>query len=57
MWNYYTDEASDSAYKIDNNDTTINNKKTTTSKSFEYKIKIIGSTPRHRSCCSIKIFE
>ena len=41
----------------------IDNSKTATRKSLEYKTKIIGRTPvdnnniRHRCCCSIKIFE
>ena len=42
LWNYYGDEINDSANE--NNDTDnygINNNKTTTSKSFEYKTKII----------------
>ena len=47
---------------IDGNNTAsnyrINNSKTITSRSFEYKTKIIGSTPDgHISCCSIKTFE
>ena len=41
LWNYYRDKVNDSA----NNDNNINNNKTTTSKSFEHKTKIIGSTP------------
>ena len=44
LWNYYRDKINDSAYE--NNDANhyrVNNK-TTTSKSFEYKTKIIGST-------------
>ena len=45
LWNYYRDEVNDSANKIDDNDNNINNNKTTTSKSFEHKTKIIGSTP------------
>ena len=45
LWNYYRDEVNDAANE--NNDAgnyRINNKKTT-NKSFEYKTKIIGSTP------------
>ena len=42
LWNYYRDEVNDSADKTDNNDNMINNNKTTTSKSFKYKTKIIG---------------
>ena len=46
LWNYYRDEVNDS--DDENNDANnfrINNNKTTTSKSFEYKTKLIGSTP------------
>ena len=45
-WNYYRDKINDSANE--NNDTNnyrVNNNKTITSKSFEYKTKIIGRTP------------
>ena len=41
LWNYYRDEVNDSANEIDDNDNNDNNGKTTTSKSFEYKTKII----------------
>ena len=46
FWNYYRDKINNYANK--NNDAInyrINNNKTTTSKSFEYKVKIIGRTP------------
>ena len=45
LWSYYRDEVNDHANE--NNDPgryRINNKKTATSKSFEYKTKITGST-------------
>ena len=45
LWNYYKDEVNDSANE--SNDTSnfrINNAKTPTSKSFEYKTKLIGSS-------------
>ena len=45
LWNSYRDEVKYSANEIDDNDNQINSNKTTTSKSFEYKTKIIGSTP------------
>ena len=42
LWNYYRDEINRSAKENnDANDYRINNNKTTTSKSFEYKTKII----------------
>ena len=59
LWTYYRDEINGDANENVNN--RINNNKTTTSKSFEYKTKLIGNTPDHnnrrRSCCSMKIFE
>ena len=48
MWNYYRDEVND--FASENNDANnfrINNNKTTTSKSFEYKTKLNGSTPNN----------
>ena len=50
LWNYYRDKVNDDANK--NNDAgnyRINNIKTTTSKSFEYKTKIIGRTSESNS--------
>ena len=46
LWNFYKDQVNDSANEIDDNYNKINNGKTTTSKSFEYKTKIIRSTPK-----------
>ena len=43
LWNYYRDEVNhDDNYRI-------NNSKTTASKSFEYKTKLIGSKPDNNS--------
>ena len=50
LWNYYVDEVNNDANK--NNDAAnyrINNNKTTTTKSFEYKSKIIGNKPDNNS--------
>ena len=50
LWSYYRHEVNDSAYE--NNDADnyrINNNKTTTSKSFEYKTIITGKTPINAS--------
>ena len=50
LGNYYRDEVNDAANE--NNDVgnyRINNEKTTMSKPFEYKTKIIGSTPANSS--------
>ena len=43
LWSYYRDEVIDSANEMDDNNK-INSKKKPTSKSFEFKAKIIGST-------------
>ena len=43
LWSYYRDEVIDSANEMDDNNK-INSEKKPTSKSFEYKAKIIGST-------------
>ena len=50
LWNYYRGEVNDSANE-DNaaNIYRINNNKTATSKSFEYKTKIIGSISNNNS--------
>ena len=46
LYNYYRNEINDDAIENDNaNDKRIKNNKTITSKSFEYKTKIIGKTP------------
>ena len=53
MWNYYRDEINDDATENDNNNNNNNNNRInnniTTSKSFEYKTKIIGSTPNNNN--------
>ena len=43
--NYYRDEINDYMNENDANNNRINNNKTIASKSFEYKTKLIGSTP------------
>ena len=45
LWNYYRDEVNDAANENNDDDYRINNEKTITSKSFEYKTKLIGSMP------------
>ena len=63
FWNYYRDEVKDDKNENDNRNNIINNNKTITSQSFEYKTKIERSTPNKNNildaqfCCSIKIFE
>ena len=58
FWNCYSDEKNEDKNKNDDNHMMINNNKITTSKSFEYKTKIIEGGPnniRRRRCCPIKI--
>ena len=43
--NYYRDEVNDDANKNNGDVYRIYNEKTATSKSFEYKTKVIGNTP------------
>ena len=54
LWNYYRDEVNDDANEIVV-DYKRNNRKTTATKFFEYKTKIIQkiNKNKHRSCCSI----
>ena len=47
-WNYYKDEVNDDEDENKNN-LRINNNKTTTSKSFEYKTQITRKTPDNES--------
>ena len=50
LWNYYRDEVNYSANENnDANNCRIKNNKATTSKSFEYKTNIIGSTLNNNS--------
>ena len=44
LWDYYRDDVNDDENEIDNDIYRINNNKTITNKSFEYKTKIIGRT-------------
>ena len=43
LWNYYRDEVNDDENENDDNANKINNNTTITSKSFEYKTKLIRS--------------
>ena len=60
LWNYHRDEMNDEANENNSNNNRINNNKTITSKSFEYKKKLIGSQPSDKDTLdrnySIKIF-
>ena len=49
LWNYYRDEVNGFSNEIDDNDSMINNNKTTTSKFFEYKTKITRITSNNNN--------
>ena len=55
LWDYYRDEVNDDANENSDADYRINNKKTTTSKSFVYKTKITGSTPNHNNVLNTEV--
>ena len=55
MWNYYRDEGNDDESENDNVNNIINNNKTITSKSFEYKTKIIGRIPADNNTLDVRI--
>ena len=52
-WNFYRDEVNDDANENINN--SINNNKTITNKCFEYKKKLIGSTPDDNNILDAKV--
>ena len=49
FWDYYRDKVNDNVNKNDTDNNKINNSKTRTKKYFEYKTKVIGSTPNSDS--------
>ena len=50
MWNYYSDGVNDSANEnIDAMKITMNNNKTKRGQPFDYKKKLVGSTPNNKS--------
>ena len=55
LWIYYRDEVNNSANEIDDNDNKRNNDKATTSKSFEYKTKMIGTKPNDNSRLNVEV--
>ena len=54
LWNYYRHEVIDDANENDDANNRINNNKTLASKSFEYKVKIIGSTPNNNNILDVE---
>ena len=55
LWNYYRNEVNDDANEIVAN-YRINNNKTTISRSFEYKTKVIKRTPANNNIFNTIIF-
>ena len=55
LWNYYRDEADDDANENDAANNRINKNKTTTSKSFEYKTKLIGNMPNNNNILDAEV--
>ena len=49
LWNYYRDEINDDVNENNVANNRINNSQTVTSKSFEYKTKLIGSMPSNNN--------
>ena len=56
LWNYYRDEINDNANENNAAHTKINNNKTITGKSFEYKTKLIGRTPNINNILNAEVF-
>ena len=55
LWSYYRDKVNDNAHENNADNYRINNSKTITSKSFEYKRKLIGSTPNDNNTLNADI--
>ena len=55
LWNYYRDEVDDDANENDAANNRINKDKTTTSKSFEYKTKLIGNMPNNNNILDAEV--
>ena len=55
LWNYYRDEVNDDENENNDEGNKGTNKKTIKTKSFEYKTKIIGSTPDNANRLNPKV--
>ena len=55
LWNYYRDELNDDTNGNNVDDYRIDNSKTVTSESFEYKTKIIGSTSANNNTLDTEV--
>ena len=54
LWNYYRGEVNDDVNE-NNKNNMMNNNKTITSKYFEYKTKLVGSTPNNDNILDAEI--
>ena len=55
MWNYYQNEINDDGKENNATNNRINNNKIITSKSFEYKAKLIGSMPNDNNTLDAEV--
>ena len=55
LWNCYKDEVNADANENGNTNNKINNNKTITGKSFQYKTKIIGRTPNNNNILDAEV--
>ena len=55
LWNYYRDEINDDANENNAARNKINNNKTITSKSFEYKTKLLGRTSNNNNILDAEV--
>ena len=56
MWNHYREKVNDDPNENNVAGNKINNNKTIASKSFEYKTKLIGSTPNDNNTLNVEVF-
>ena len=55
FWNYYRDEINNDTNESNAVNYRINNNETITSKSFQYKTKLIGSTPNDNNTLNAEV--
>ena len=55
FWNHYKDKVNGNANESNGDNYRINNNKTTTSKFFEYKTKMIGKKPINNNALTAKV--
>ena len=55
LWNYYKDEINDYENETNRFRNRLNNNKTIRSTSFEYKTKLIGSTPGNNNILNAEV--